>query len=81
MVLREVLWRGLRLTLWGLGAGMVFSLVGARLVASLLAGLSPADPVSFAATAALLLLMGALASYLPARRATRTDPMVVLRQS
>jgi predicted permease len=81
MVLREVLWRGMRLTLWGLACGLVFSLAGARLLAFLLVGLSPADPVSFVGAAVLLLAMGVAASYLPAKRATRTDPMVVLRQS
>jgi ABC-type antimicrobial peptide transport system permease subunit len=80
-VLREVLWRGLRLTLWGLSAGLLLSLIGARLMAALLAGLSPSDPFSFAGTAVLLVVMGLLASYLPARRATRTDPLVALRQS
>ncbi len=58
----EVTWRGMRLMLWGLGAGLVFSLAGARLLAVLLAGLSPADPISFAGSAAVSLAMGVIAS-------------------
>lgn len=79
MVRRDVLWRGLRLTLYGLAIGLFFSLAGARLLRSALAGLSPADPITFVASAALLIAMGLAASYWPARRATRVNPMAALR--
>jgi putative ABC transport system permease protein len=80
MIERDVVWRGLRLTLQGLGIGVLLALAGARLLASALAGLSPADPITFLATAALLVAMGITASYWPARRATRVDPMAALRR-
>lgn len=63
--------------------GIVLSVLAAialtRVVASLLYGVSPTDPATFVAIAALLLAVAGLAMYLPARRAARADPMVVLR--
>jgi putative ABC transport system permease protein len=50
-----------------------------RYLESLLYGVKPNDPATFAAIAALILVVGTLASYLPTRRATRVDPMVALR--
>ena len=75
MVLREVL----LLILIGGIAGIGAAFAATRLVKSFLFGLTAMDPVSFGGAAVLLLLVGALAAYLPARRASKIDPMVALR--
>jgi len=69
------------LTLLGVGsaAGVVAGLIAARLVASQLFGLSATDPVTILSATATMLLVTCLATYLPARRAARVDPMVALR--
>ena len=61
------------------GPGTMLSAVAARLVASVLYGLSPLDPPTLAGVPVPLLLVATLAAYLPARRATRVDPVVALR--
>jgi putative ABC transport system permease protein len=71
--------QALRLGAMGLAAGLVGAFAAARVIASLLFGVSPTDPVTFAAVSAALLAVLAAAAYLPARRATRVDPMVALR--
>ncbi|MDQ3139071.1 MAG: ABC transporter permease [Gemmatimonadota bacterium] len=76
---RSVVVRSMRLVLISIGVGLVASLGLARLLAGQLYGVSPADPVTFAGIAGLLALTALLASYLPARRATRVDPMTALR--
>jgi putative ABC transport system permease protein len=74
-----VVLQGLRLALLGLAIGLGAALALTRLLASQLYGVSATDPVTFTALAALVLVVSALASLLPARRATRIDPMVALR--
>lgn len=75
MVVRE----GLAPTLGGLAVGLLLGLGVARVAASVLYGVSPVDPMSIVATVALLGATSLLASYLPARRAARIDPMAALR--
>ncbi|MBA4137134.1 MAG: hypothetical protein C0518_07445 [Opitutus sp.] len=71
--------QGMRLALIGLGIGALAALGLGKLMSSVLFGVSPFDPVSLAAVAALLLLIGLLASWLPAHRATRINPTEALR--
>ena len=78
-VLFGVIWKTLRLAFIGISAGVVASLVVARLIASLLFGTDPTDPQTFAAMVVLLGAVALLAGYLPARRASRIDPIIALR--
>ncbi|MCW5549175.1 MAG: ABC transporter permease [Opitutaceae bacterium] len=78
-VRRLMLGQGLGLALIGLGLGLLACLGLARLMAGLLYGVSPHDPLSLGAVALMLVVIGLLSSWLPARRATRVDPMVALR--
>jgi predicted permease len=78
-VLRLVLRQGLGMAWVGLGAGIPAALVLTRLLSSMLYGVTPSDPLTFASVIVFFTAVAALASYLPARRATRIDPMVALR--
>ena len=78
-VLKLVLWQGLKFTLMGVSIGIIVALAAARLMTSLLYGVSPNDPLSFVAVAVLLAIVALLASYVPARRAMRVDPLVALK--
>jgi predicted permease len=79
-VFRLVLADGLRLTAAGVLIGIGGSLVVSRWLAALLFGVSPGEPAVFLATGGVLLGIAAAACFLPARRATRVDPMVALRR-
>lgn len=74
-----VLWQALWLALAGVAVGLVGALALSRFLASLLFELSPTDPVTLLAVALLLTAVAALAGYVPARRATRVDPLIALR--
>jgi putative ABC transport system permease protein len=89
-LLRRVLRQGLWLTLSGLAIGATTALIVGRLIShpsfeltrfisSLLFGVSPIDPLTFSVIAGLLLGVALLACWIPARRATKVDPMVALR--
>jgi putative ABC transport system permease protein len=76
---RLVLGEGLRLAGVGIAVGIVLSLVATRLLGTMLYGVTPTDPLTFAIVPVLLAGVALLASYLPARRATRIDPTTALR--
>ncbi len=78
-ILALVVGRGLILTSVGLGIGLLASLAATRIFASLLYGVRPADPLTFAIVPLMLVGLVLIASYIPARRATKVDPMVALR--
>jgi ABC-type antimicrobial peptide transport system permease subunit len=80
-VQRDVLAKTLRLAVAGLVVGTVASLLVARLIASLLFATSPWDPEAFAGMAVALLVVAVVSGYIPARRASRIDPMVALRDN
>jgi len=78
-VLKLILMKGLTLIAWGIAFGLLGCYWLTRLVSSQLYGVSPNDPATLATVAAVLVAVALLASYLPARRATKVDPLVALR--
>jgi len=78
-VLRMILLNGFSLAAIGLVIGTVLALAAAPLMRSVLTGVSPRDPLTFAAISLILLIAASVASWIPARRATRVDPNAALR--
>ena len=78
-VLAMVVKQGAVLVLLGVGLGLAVALALSRLLSTMLYGVRPTDPFTFAAVTSLLILVAMLACYLPARRATKVDPMIALR--
>jgi predicted permease len=78
-ILKQVILEGGRLAALGLALGLIAALALTRLMASLLFGVKPSDPLTLGLAAALLAFVALAACYIPARRATRVDPIVVLR--
>lgn len=78
-VLRIVLGEGVRMTLVGVGIGIAAALALTRLMTSMLFGVKPTDPITFAGVTLLLCAIALLACYVPARRAMNVDPIVALR--
>jgi putative ABC transport system permease protein len=78
-ILHLVIGRGMALAIPGVLIGLFGSLVFTRMMRGLLFGVRPIDPFTFVAIPMLLVLVALLASYIPARRATRVDPTVSLR--
>jgi predicted permease len=78
-VLRMVVWRGLRLTIVGMAMGLAASFGLTRVMKNLLFNVSATDPATFATIALLLVGVALIASYIPARRATKVDPLLALR--
>ncbi|UFP95675.1 ABC transporter permease [Gloeobacter morelensis] len=78
-ILQMVVGQGMGLALLGVGLGLAVTFALARLLSGLLFGVEAIDPLTFGAVAALLASVALLASYVPARRATRVDPMIALR--
>ncbi len=78
-IFRLVIGQGITLTLIGIGAGLLGAFALTRFLASLLFGIAPRDPLTFIGVPLLLVLVAALACWVPARRAMRVDPMTALR--
>jgi ABC-type antimicrobial peptide transport system permease subunit len=80
-ILRPILAKGIVLAGIGIIAGVILSASGASMIASLLYGVRPHDPAVFVVVPVLLFVVAVLASYLPARRATKVDPLLALREA
>lgn len=80
-IMQRILGRTLMLACAGIGIGATASFAAARLIASMLHGVESTDALTFTTMAAVLLLVSALAGYLPARRASRTEPLIALRSA
>jgi predicted permease len=80
-ILQMVLREGLRLVLAGASVGFIGALIVSSLMRRLLYGVRPTDPLTFAGVALLLVIIALFACYIPARRATKVDPMIALREA
>jgi len=80
-ILQMVLNQGLTLALAGAAVGLVGALIVSHLMAGLLYGVSPSDPLTFISLTAVLVIVALAACYIPARRAMRVDPIVALREA
>ena len=78
-VMRMTIGQGLRLVLMGVAIGLAGAFVLTRVMSTLLFGVSPTDPLTFISISTVLVSVALLASYVPALRATRVDPMFALR--
>jgi len=78
-VLALVLGHGMALVGIGLGIGLVVAYLAAGFAKAIVVGVNPHDPVTYVVTASVLGTIALLASYIPARRATRIDPLIALR--
>jgi ABC-type antimicrobial peptide transport system permease subunit len=78
-VLKMVVRQGMLIAGIGLGIGLLLALLVSQAIGTLLLGVSPTDALTYAVVIAFLIVIALLASYLPARRATRVDPLVALR--
>ena len=78
-IVRHILRKGLALTLVGIGFGLAAAFAATRLLSIMLYGISPTDALTFVGISLFLLLIALTASFIPARRAMRLDPMVALR--
>jgi len=78
-VMSQVVGEGIRLAAAGIGVGVLVALAVTRLLTALLYGVGATDPTTFVGVVALLAVVSLVASYLPARRAAKLDPLVALR--